>query len=203
MRQASSTNILSLDLSMAATGYCVLRCYSDGDIEIAKAGLLSTDKDSEDEDRICKLAWDVAALARLIDMNPHKVFSVIEKPRAAYGGKKTSFRSQLAKGNSLFKVFMAYGAVFHELRKTCGKCIQISPVQWESKIKQKGRNIKEVSLELANKRLQGKRVSVNGISRSLSLETKLDQNIADAINIGFYAWQNWEMLRGNIGSNKA
>ena len=172
------TKILSIDPGIKHTGVASwefkIRGMGREGINYAK-NIRPRTKSEGIHDRARDIAQSVLSLTIKDDFD----HIVIEQPPQTIYGVKTLKKEMLAaRAQSVFKVFAAAYAIVGVLlsTKTVDMCL---PIDWE---KHRGKKkAKPWSVETANKLI----TSFNPTS-SLIVDGGVKQNIADAINIGFY-----------------
>lgn len=183
-KRLTSTSIFSVDPSIQNTGYAVLSC-SDS-IQVSQLGIFFSDPQLSDERRIRGITDDVCHLAGQL-INP---VVILEKPPGTiYGQKILTKDAIVARAASLFQLFTLYGSLISGLELNHISYQFMLPIEWQRLVKRPKHDVKKLSLALANDRLHGQKVLCFGSERrNLRLKTKLQANMADAMNIGYHYW---------------
>lgn len=179
-------SFLSIDPGINYTGLAVYKIDLQGNLRINKAVAIST-PDCDDLER-------AGLIVEMVEAHIHTekpAFLFLERPpNTIYYQGRLSPGAIIARAQSVFKVIGVTYAISARLRREVGlKVIPIDPVKWQerSKAKRDGLDIKDWSLRLANSLLQ----QISDISPSL--HSNRDENIADAISMGYLAYQR-EMM---------
>lgn len=190
-------SILGIDPSLTMTGYCLLRS-SEREIKVLEIGLATAYSNfvPAEEDRLMMLIDKIEAVLDKLPTEINKTLVVIEKPSGiVYGAGKMSRQAGIGKASKIFKLYMAYGALTAAIRLKGFTCHPVLPSEWEKPIRRKGQSIKKLSLALANERIANQFIRYGASTVSnIVLKTRLDENIADAINI---AWHTATLLQSN------
>lgn len=189
---------LFIDPSIRRTGVAVYHCKLGDDgqqlqYQVIDHGLVKPIQDYDNEE----LYKSVQAIADQVKayVIRYKVKHVwIEQPaQTVHGSNGMNRMAIVARAQSVFKLFAAWGGLINMLMEANCEIHPVLPLQWEpSKKARKGQPIKEWSLEHASLCLHRFAVS----DRIQKLTTSDDENIADAINMGYVILK--KMFQGDL-----
>lgn len=170
--------VISIDPGINTTGVAVFRDDGDSVNLLEAIAIKSPPSLSLASDKVQHITD-----ACLASANHHQCDILVMEipPSTIYGYSKLNKSKLIARAQSIFKTFWVMGAIAQELQhaRFITKRLYVLPVQWEpSKKSRGGMAIKEWSLMNANQLLREQ-----GMLRILG--TKADENVADAINIGW------------------
>ncbi len=171
--------ILCVDPGIVATGYAIythtLRKGQPSRVLIKSGLIRPSNKEVDINARASYIGESLQCIIREIQID--RVY-VEQPPLTIFYAKKLSKDGIIARAQSVFKTF-AVAYMILGMLYTIHTCT-ILPVQWEPSQKKRGvMKIKVWSLRNANKIIKA-----IGVQSKKSLHTKLDENEADAINIG-------------------
>jgi hypothetical protein len=173
----SGSSILCLDPGIGTTGYAVYRSLPSK-LSLTEYGGFSPDDTLSEFARIQLIIDDVM---RVIDKYRPQVAYMEQPPYTIYspGGRNQI----IARAVSVFKTVAVCFSLFTAIsRSTKTLVIPVLPSQWQLSPKQRGkRDTKEWSLSVANGIIQREHFGREW------LMTSRDENIADAISLGWYS----------------
>jgi Holliday junction resolvasome RuvABC endonuclease subunit len=183
----SSLKIMSIDASLACTGYSIWLMTYENDT-VKNIGLLEygcIPLKEGDTDTRCRLLVD--KVSEIVDRNAVRAVYIEETSGGFIGNKATAV--------SLMKIVAACYAVIGYLHTRNIYCRTIHPKTWQSDLGlRKGTNSKEWSIRIANRMIES---SIgNSLPSKKPLVTKsYDSNAADAICIGAFVLQNMNLKK--------
>lgn len=176
-------SFLSLDPGINHTGLARYYINQDHSLQIREYLTISP---PENDEPLIRAEWiaDRAAL----HVEQHKpAFVFLERPPdTVYHQSRLSQDMLIARAQSVFKTIGVTYTLYTRLRRFTGVNVYlVDPVKWQER-SQKARgdlDIKEWSLRLANTLL------ATASNLEANLHTKRDENIADAISMGYRAYK--------------
>jgi hypothetical protein len=177
---------MSIDPGINHTGYSHYRIDIAGQLKLTGYGAISPGsaaKELDDLERAGLITDGV--MAHISRYKPAFVF-LERPPNTIYYQGKCSPSMLIARAQNVFKVVGVTYAIFSHIRTKLGlRIIPIEPVKWQerSKAKRGDLAIKDWSLKLANS-------LISQLTNEIPcLKSDRDENIADAISMGYIAFQ--------------
>ena len=174
-------SLLSIDPGLTCTGWAVFR-MNEG-VRLSACGKVRSEDFMEtDESLPRRLAPILDAMCGVCNQHKPAVVVVEQPPQTIYKAKMLKKEMIIAKAQSVFKTFAVCAGLLAALRnlEKVQLVTTVLPVQWEyGKTKRGGLDVKAWSMKMANEIID---LSGNTVSW---LRTQEDQNVADAITMGF------------------
>lgn len=187
--------ILSLDLALANTGFCLAKAnFETNNRRIVKAGTIHTNANTDTDVRIRFILDELKKLysVNLGHKNQKVLFLIEQPPDTLFGQKRFSSKDEIiGKCAKLFKLRDIYGAVLAFCMCNNIEYKLYQPSQWQPSLKQRKRAaIKDWSITNANRILKE-------CNANIFLKYKQDEHAADAVNILFKFFESHESNTGH------
>lgn len=177
-------SFLALDPGINHTGYAQYRIDERGKLSLPAFGAISVNgKDMDDLDRAGLMVDGV--VAHISQRKPAFIF-LERPPNTIYHQGKSSPKLLIARAQNVFKVVGVAYSIAVRLRTFTGlNVIPVDPVKWQerSKAQRGGLDIKDWSIKLANSLI------MQLSNETPQLHSDRDENIADAVSMGYIAFQ--------------
>lgn len=179
-------SFLSIDPGIRHTGYARYRVTLTGTLELLDFGKISPGEELDTYHRVSFITGSLQSYVETIK----PAFAFVEHPPdTIYEQKKSDLKLLIARAQNVFKLVGVAYSIFTLLHSLRVEVIPILPVHWQERSpKLRGNlDVKEWSLQLANILLEDG--ALNQSRRKAILQTKADENIADAICLGYRAFK--------------
>lgn len=177
-------SFLSLDPGINHTGFAHWRIDLQGNVRLSEFGAISSMIPSEDDlERASVIVENV--VAHISTYKPAFIF-LERPPSTVYYQGRLSPGMIVARAQSVFKVIGVTYAIAIRVRSLTGmRVFPVDPAKWQERSKKKrdGLSIKDWSLRLANTLI------TQCSDKVPDLRTAKDENIADAVSMGYIAYQ--------------
>lgn len=177
------TSFLALDPGIRHTGFSHWRIDDNGKLSLRSYGAVSVARDDMDDLERAGIMVD-GVMAHVATKKPAFVF-LERPPNTIYHQGKATPKFLIARAQSVFKVVGVTYAIACAIRRAVGlRTIPIDPVKWQERsvAGRGGLCIKDWSLKLANSLI------TQYTNEIPSLHSDRDENIADAISMGYIAF---------------
>lgn len=170
--------ILCVDPGIVATGYAIyfhtLRKDQPSRVLVESGIIRPANRERDINVRASYIAESLQCISQQVNID--RIY-IEQPPQTIYNAKQLTKDMIVAKAQSVFKTFSVTYMILGMLHAM--RTYTVLPIQWQPSQKKRGvMKIKVWSLRHANEIIKGIGV------QSKSLHTKLDENEADAINIG-------------------
>lgn len=172
-------SLLAVDPSVNSCGYSV---WNYGRKSLIDYGLIEPGEKS-DLYKVLHVSETLIGIARLYSV---KTIYIENIPDTLYNQKNLSRDMLIAKAQSVFKTVSVIYTIVGLAQQLNATIVFVLPTEWQNflKLRKKGFNIKRRSVEHAQKVMNLYTVKKMDLSAPLKRE-----NIADAINIGYYYFE--------------
>jgi hypothetical protein len=177
------TSFLSIDPGINHTGFAHYRIGMQGELSLKDYGAVSLAKDGLDDLERAGIIVDTV-MAHVNQKRPAFVF-LERPPNTIYYQGKCSNAMLIARAQNVFKVVGITYAISVRVRPLTGlRLFPVEPVKWQERSPKKrlGLSIKDWSIKLANS------IITQTTSNPANLGSERDENIADAISMGWIAF---------------
>ena len=177
------TSFLAIDPGINHTGFAHYKIGMQGELALRDYGAISLAKDDLDNLERAGIIVD-SVMAHINEKRP--AFMLLERPpNTIYYQGRLDMKNIIARAQNVFKVVGITYAISARVRTLTGfRCFPIDPAKWQERSPKKrlGLSIKDWSIKLANS------IITQTTSNPANLGSERDENIADAISMGWIAF---------------
>jgi len=175
---------LSIDPGINVTGFARYKITNTGQLQLLDFGAI---KPPTSYKTLEQVRYITGAL-KLYTTRHRFAWAFVENPPdTVYEGNKRGMNYMIARAQSIFKLVGVAYSIYQMLADANVIVRPVLPAEWQERSKKKrgGEDIKSWSLGYANSVLQS--TDLNFTGRVPYLQSKIDENIADAISLGHLA----------------